>query len=245
MTVDLRGTVVTAAARKPPAAGYLVQASLVVEQRLAEGDGKETLRLATGGSARVGDDGAWAIRIDVEGDGSPVGSVDLTVSAPDGTTVLTRTLAAEQIAKPIPLKVAAVEVPAFEPAALPATGERPLLAGRVVDEAGRETPAHLAVAIWATTRGDDGDLRPVAVTETQPGGFFTALWPAEAFRRAEGRVNGLDPVPVRLDADGRLPRDLLLVLDLGELPDDAECSCHEAPPRAPEPADLVRNPAAF
>jgi hypothetical protein len=241
VTVDLRGTVVTPQSADP-ATGYSVDAALVVEQDF---DG-ELLRVPVGGSARVGEDSGWAIHIEVEGDGAPVGSVELTVSAPDGSRVTSLRVSVAQIVKPIAIPITPAEVPGFDAAGEPTTGQRPLLTGRVVDAGGRETPARLPVAIWAGASGDgDADLHPVAVTATQPGGFFTAPWPVDAFGRAEGRVDGVDAVNVRLEPGGQLPRDILLVLDLGELPVDAECACAETPPRAPEPADLVRNPAAF
>lgn len=238
--LDLRGTVTSTRPRKAPATGYVVDVALAFERRFGDG---ETLRVPIGGSARVGEGGSWAMRIAAEGEGDPHGPADLRVSSPDGVEVLRASLTIDEITRPIALRVRTVDVPGFEPADDPAAGERPPLTGRIVDEEGRETPARLAVAIWAAAGG--ADLRPVLLTQTQAGGFFTGPWTSEQFGRAEGRVADLPAVPVRLDGDGRLPRDVLLVLDLGKHVDEEDCACHEPPPRAPEPADLVRNPAAF
>jgi hypothetical protein len=242
LTLVLRGRVVTRQAPARPATGYAVEAAIVVEQSVLVGEEWQTLRAPAGGSARADAEGDWAIRIKADGD--PVGPAQLSATAPDGTRVATETVAPGDFEKPITLRVPAPKLPTFAPAEEPTTGERPLLTGRVVDSRGRETPARLPVGVWAKTTAS-ADARPVAVTETQPGGFFSALWPQSTYASAEGRVDRLDAVTVRLEEDGHLPRDIVLVVDLGELGEDAECACKEPPPRAPDQADLVQNPAAF
>lgn len=242
MIIELGGTV-TSTWEGQSTTGYVVTVTLVFEQRVGEGDPPEVLRVPVGGSARVGQDTGFTIRITTAGDGSLQGPAAVAVSAPDGTEVLRKTFAVEELEGPLELEVETVERPGFSPVD-PAIGERPALTGRVVDKRGRETPPNLPVSVWVADDAE-GDLRPVVVSQTQAGGFLTGPWPPGRFGKAEGRVAGLAVVPVRLDGEARLPRDLLLVLDLEEVVDQEECACQEPPPRAPEPADLVRNPAAF
>ncbi len=240
MSLELKGTVSTTGSSGRSTAGYAVTASLTFEQRVAEGaDG--TVIVPAGGSARVAEDKTFAMTIESEGE--PREPVDIRVSAPDGTEVFREAFTLADVDGQLKLRVPTIEKPDFEPAADPAAGTRPTLTGRVVDEKGRETPPNLPVVIWTATGG--GELQPNVLTSTQPGGFFSAVWPSDTFTDAEGRVADIPGVPIRLDGDGRLPRDVLLVLDLGELVDEEHCACHDPPPRAPEPADLVCNPAAF
>ncbi len=117
---------------------------------------------------------------------------------------------------------------------------------------GRAVPAGLAVVIWGVARAGDGDRsppeRPLVVTQTQVGGWFAAPWISDQVARAYGRVAGGAPVPIPLDGDHRLPLTVLLTVDLDQIesgPADCECPGGTAPPRAPDPEDLVANPEAF
>jgi hypothetical protein len=242
MSVALHGTAKAAGDGHGSAKGYAVEVSLTIAQGVG---GDEPLRFPAGGSARVAPDATWAIAIEIPDGGEPQPPIALTVAAPDGTVAVRYELEPADLDRLIELEVPLVARPTIEAVDNPAPGQRPPLTGRVVDKRGRETPVGLPVVIYAQPIGG-GDPTAVVVTATQPGGFFTGLWPSTTFASAEGRVDALDPVPIRLGGDDRLPRDLLLVLDLADLPDDHEdCACHAPPPRVPEPADLSRNPAAF
>jgi hypothetical protein len=240
MSLELRGTVSATGSSGRSTAGYVVAASLTFEQRVAEG-AEGTVVVPAGGSARVAEDKTFRMTIESEGD--PREPVDVRVSAPDGTEVFRHAFALADVEGQLKLRVPTIEKPEIEAAEDPTTGTRPTLTGRVVDAKGRETPPNLPVVIWTAAGG--GDLQPDVFTSTQPGGFFSAVWPSHSVGQAEGRVADIPGVPIRLNGDGHLPREILLVLDLGELVDPEFCACNEPPPRAPEPTDLVRNPSAF
>lgn len=240
MSLELKGTVSATGPSGRSTAGYVVTASLIFEQRFAEG-AEGTVVVPASGSARVAADKTFVITI--ESDGEPREPITIGVSAPDGTQVFRQDFTLDDVDGLLKLRVSTIEKPDFDPADDPAVGTRPTLTGRVVDSKGRESAPNVPVVIWTASAG--GGVRPNLLTSTQPGGFFSTVWPSDTFTSAEGHVADLPPVPIRLEADGRLPRDVLLVLDLGELVDEEHCACDDPSPRAPEPADLVRNPAAF
>ncbi len=224
-------------------AGYGVVARMHRVVTLGAGDNAETVTVPVSGSARVGPDTAFQLTIDGEGD--PLGPVDLSVSAPDGTQVATRQFTLDEASDDIRLTVETVDLRTITPVDDPALGERVTLTGRVVDERGRTVPSHLPVVLWGTGDAEGAEPGPVVITETSANGYFSAPWPTATFSEAEGRVAGEGPVPIPLDAENRFPRNILLVLDLGAAADDEPCDCGEAPPRAPEPGDLTNNPEAF
>ena len=241
-SIHVRGHI-TARRRGTSTSGYAVVARLHRIVTLSGHHKDETMTVPVSGSARVKPDGAFDILI--EGDGQPLGPIDLSVSAPDGTQVATRSYTLDQIKKGIRLAVETVQLRRVTPVDDPDLGERTSLTGRVVDERGRSVPPHLPVVIWATGTADGDQPGPVVLAETSANGYFSAPWPTATFSAAEGRVAGQGPVPIHLDAQQRLPRNLLLVLDLGVAADAEPCGCDDAPPRAPEPGDLTKNPAAF
>jgi hypothetical protein len=225
-------------------AGYAVTAQLHRNVALTPDDSEEVITVPAAGSTRVSQDRSF--RIEIGGEGDPVGPVEVTVSAPDGTRLASRQLTLNEAAQPLRLAVETVERHVVTPADDPALGTRVTLAGRVVDITGRPVPTHLPVVIWGAPDGDEAaELAPIVITETQPNGYFSAPWPAEQFRQAEGRVAGQGPVPIPLDENHRLPLTVLLVLELTVADDVGACQCDEVPPRAPEPIDLTKNPSAY
>lgn len=117
-------------------AGYVVGAAVFLEQEIGEGDEAQTLRIPTGGPARVAEDGAFSITVGDEI--QPVGSIALIVKAPDGTQVLHRTLDLEDVQRPLVLRVATLQLPLVEPSLTPTVRERPTLRGRMIAERGRK-----------------------------------------------------------------------------------------------------------
>ncbi|MDQ3662213.1 MAG: hypothetical protein M3454_14380, partial [Actinomycetota bacterium] len=227
-------------------AGYGVDASMFRRVAVGEGTPPTSITIPAAGTARVDTSGSF--RLAVGGEGDPVGPLELVVSAPDGTRVASRSLTLDKAAKVQRLRVATVERRTITAADDPALGVRAVLSGRVVDIQGRAVPAHLPVIIWGVPHGAAAGVEPVPVviTETQTGGYFSVPWPADQLERAEGRVTGRGPALIPLDDGHRLPLTVLLVLDLeGVEGVDDDCHCDDAPPRAPEPADLTSNPAAF
>jgi hypothetical protein len=246
-TVTIHGTVTsTPRAGDTSTAGYGVDATLLRLIRLGEDANAETLTTPAAGTTRVADNGTFRLAID--GEGEALGPVDLTVAAPDGTVVARRSLSLQEATKPQKLRVSTLIRRTITAVDDPAVGERVILSGRVIDLAGRNVPGGLPVVLWGVPQGGAAAVapQPFVVSETVPGGYFSAPWPADQLQSAEGRVSGRGAVPVPLDADGRLPLHVLLPLDLAGVAgiDDA-CQCGELPPRAPEPGDLTADPASF
>lgn len=224
--------------------GYAVTARMLRRVSIDAGNPADVIDAPASGSTRVVTGGAF--RLEIGGDGQPVGPVTLTVSAPDGTQVFTRQLTLDEAGKNLNFEVETVERRVVAPLDDPSLGQRTVLTGRVVDARGGTVAPRLPVVIWGTLDNDDKTpAAPIVVTETQTGGYFSAAWPAMKLRFAEGRVAGKGSVPIPLDSASRLPLTVLLVLDLEIQTSESPCDCDKTPPRAPEPADLVNNPSAF
>jgi hypothetical protein len=219
-------------------AGYRVAATVTRLIRIDPGR-DDTLPVESTASTVVDAEGRFSLAIG--GEGAPSGEVTVTVASQDGQQVALQRLSLEEVRRPLTLRVEALPTLTIDPAAAPGRGERLTLTGRVIDTRGTPVPANVPVVLWGVS-SDDATQTPRAliVTQTQPGGFFSADWLATTLESGFGRVAGSAPIPIELD-DERLPRRVLLVL---EVPDDA-AGDGEHPPRAPDPIDLTRNPAAF
>ncbi|SCG54229.1 Alpha/beta hydrolase family protein [Micromonospora echinaurantiaca] len=227
--------------------GYRVQVSLRAERTL----GDAVLRFPVVGSARLPADGEF--RIEVTPDGVPVDPVEISVAAATGVEVHRLRRSLEQLTKPLRLRVPTVDRVEVVPSDEPNLGARARITGQVVDQQGRRVPPDLPVVIWGVDQADGSDIegdsrpaRPLVITATRSDGRFGADWVDDVLASASGSVAGGARQPVSLAADGRLPRAILLVVDLhdDELPDD-DCGCSATPPRLPDQADLTGSPEAF
>jgi hypothetical protein len=226
-------------------AGYAVS----VELERVVGSGDEQLVVPALGSTRLEADGEF--RAAIGGVGAPRGPVTVTVSSPQGLEAFRRDYTLEQAAKPLRIAIRTAPRVVVAPSDDPTLGARARLVGQVLDVHGAQVPAGLAVVLWGVDPGDAAP-RPLVVSETQVGGRFSADWVADRVERAYGRVSGGTPIPVGLDDTHRLPREVLLLLDLADLPsesstdsDDCGCSDGATPPFVPDPIDLTANPEAF
>ncbi|HEY7178799.1 MAG TPA: hypothetical protein VH305_06465 [Gaiella sp.] len=226
-------------------AGYAVS----VELERVVGSGDEQLVVPALGSTRLEADGEF--RAAIGGVGAPRGPVTVTVSSPQGLEAFRREYTLEQAAKPLRIAIRTAPRVVVAPSDDPTLGARARLVGQVLDVHGAQVPAGLAVVLWGVDPGDAAP-RPLVVSETQVGGRFSADWVADRVERAYGRVSGGTPIPVGLDDTHRLPREVLLLLDLADLPsesstdsDDCGCSDGATPPFVPDPIDLTANPEAF
>ena len=219
-----------------PIPGYRVAASVTREVKI-DPERSDTIELPAHGSGVAGADGSF--EFDVAGDGAPTGAVTVSVSAFDGTLVEVEQFTLEDIRSPLTLRVPPPQPLSISPAENPARGELVTLTGRVIDAKGREVAVGLPVVLWGKTSATASE-QPLVVTKTQLGGFFSGAWVSTVVDSAFGKVAGSAAIPIGLH-DQRLPRRVLLVLDAPEGDPEAD----EHPPRAPDPADLTRNPAAF
>jgi hypothetical protein len=196
------------------------------------------------GSARA--DAAGRFRIEIDADDQPKGPIDLLVSAPNGVIVGRLEVEPEAIAKPVEISIRTAAPFTIDESGLPGLGERLRVRGRVIDESGKSVPAGLPVVIWAVDRAASPPPapRPLLIAETHGNGAFGGDWPPDIVAEAFGRVNGGPPIPVPLDADSRIVRDILLVTRIAE-GEKGECDCLAATPRAPDATDLTSSPETF
>jgi len=223
-------------------AGFQVGASVVRRVRIVP-TAEETIDLVTSGGGVVDADGNF--RFDVAGDGEPRSPVTVTVATPEGVVVHRAELPLEQVANPLTIRVDALKPLTIVPSGDPAPGERVILTGRVIDDKGTLVPSRLAVVLWGVGAGDPAEAapHPLVISQTQAGGYFSAEWVSAPLRSAFGRVAGSQPVAIGLDDAGRLPRKVILVLDVPEA--DEAGHGGGVPAVAPNPADLTQNPAQF
>jgi len=200
-----------------------------------------TIELLSTGSGVVDADGAF--RLTIGGDGEPRPPITVTVSTPEGVQVHTVDLSLDEAVKPITLRVTGLPALSIAPSGDPTKGGRVRLMGRVIDEKGGTVDSGLPVVLWAVDADDHPVARPVVVTQTQAGGYFSGDWVAATFASAFGRVAGSEPIPIALDDAKRLPRNVLLVLDVPDFQKDGDRGGR--PPLALTPADLTANPAEF
>jgi hypothetical protein len=202
-------------------------------------------------SAQSGPDGRF--RASADGSLELKGPVDIIVSAPNGVEVKRQRLDLAKAQEELELHVEVTSPFVVAPSGDPTLGKRLRVSGRVVDERGRPVPTNLPIVIWGVSQTDTSTEpveRPLIVSEIQTNGHFSGEWPTAVLSRAFGRVSGGPPVPVPLDENNRLVRQILLVINLDTIvaaprSADVACDCEALPPRAPDPADLTTNPGAF
>lgn len=243
--LTVQGTLINSSrAAASTIAGFRVTAALDWESDLAPaGEEATPIVVTTTGTATVGVDGRY--RISLPDNGSPAPELTLTVYTPDGDLVKTASAELNDLADPVDLRVRGLVALQITESDSPTKGGRATMTGAVIDNAGTEVPAGLPVVLWGVADGDGPpDPYPMVVTTTQAGGFFSADWVATAVSRAFGRVAGSEPVEIGLDGAGRLPRYVLLVLDL-PADDDSPEEHRRVPAVAPTSTDLTSNPKEF
>jgi len=118
------------------------------------------------------------------------------------------------------------------------------VAGRVIDISGEKKAAGIQIVIMAS---DDPDAsagsqsyHPIFSAQTDRGGYFFGRVDNRTHERAYGLIAGLEgtPIPITQD-DKKIPRDLILVADLSDLPGEALSG--GGTPMLPDADDLVRS----
>ncbi len=222
---------------------FAVVASLTFEVGGGDNGQASSFSVPASGGARSDAEGRFRIEIDAEG--RPQDPVEIRVSAPNGVLVHRLEVDLETLSEPLEIRIDPEAPFNVEPSDVPGLGERLRVSGRVIDEAGGTVPSGLPVVLWGVdlVDGPPPKPRPLLISETQSDGAFGGDWPADPLAEAFGRVAGGPPVPIRLDEEQRLVREILLVTRIAE--EEGECDCSQAPPRAPDAVDLTTNPGAF
>jgi dienelactone hydrolase len=203
------------------------------------GAAEAPIPVATTAGGVVAEDGTFTFEIGGEGELRPPLLID--VAAPDGKLVHSVEYGSISDAKhPLALQVDGLAYLPIEPDPDGTQGERMKLAGRVIDETGKDVPGGLPIVLWGVPDGTPTPApRPLVVTATQTGGYFSGDWVPTRLSAAHACVAGSANLAIRLD-DGRLPQEMLLALTLPP----TETIVQPRPPVA-EPADLTGNPSAF
>ena len=218
--------------------GYRVIATLTRQVKI-DPKHDDTIEVPASASSVVDATGAFAFAIG--GDGALRGPVVVKVAAPDGQQVLVQQFDLRKARRPLSLRVPALQVFTIDPTTDPARGGRLTLTGRVIDIRGIQVGAGVPVILWGVAADDVSRTpRPLVITKTQAGGYFSSDWVSITLTTAFGRVAGSDAIPIQLE-DLRMPLRVLLVLEVPNIatPDN------DHPPRVPDPVDLTRNPTAF
>jgi hypothetical protein len=213
-------------------------------------------------SVLPGTDEQVAVRRAITSETSPDGSATLTlpelgtiqspvtliVRTPDGQTLLRAERVKADLRSTMELAVVPRDVPTTQPADDPAFNQPTKLRGRVVDRAGQSPIAGKQVVIWTAKAPEptDADFAAVVATTTDTSGYFSGPYPLGRFSAAHATV-ALDPVqavPIRLNDDGSMPSEVILVVDAPRqpaTPKDEDCGCAtEITPRNPDADDLVK-----
>ncbi|WP_406661857.1 hypothetical protein V7O66_04895 [Methanolobus sp. ZRKC3] len=118
--------------------------------------------------------------------------------------------------------------------------------GKVIDISGEQKADGVQIAIMATddpnAAVDSQSYQPIFSAQTDRKGYFFGRVDNKTHELAYGLIAGLKdaPIPIVLD-NKKIPKDLILVADLSELPDEAASSGET--PKLPDSDDLVRNPS--
>ena len=175
------------------------------------------------------------------------GPITFIVRAPDGQILERAERTKSDLRETLPLPVAPRGLPTTQPTDDPGFKRPAKLRGRVIDRAGRVQIVGKQVVIWTATTADpqDAAFAAVMVAETDATGYFSGPYPLGQFTAAHATV-ALDPtqaVTIRLNDDGTMPADVILVVDAPRRvvdDPDKDCGCPtEVTPRNPDAGDLV------
>ncbi len=183
------------------------------------------------------------------------GEVVFEVHAPDGRQLEvegTTRIPAEQLDNRLELSFKPADTVKLIPPDDPEAGTRIRLKGQVIDLNGRRIASKQVVLFGATTDDpQDGDFRALATAVTDGGGRFSTGYPRGTFSEAYGQVllgeGRSASAPIRLEEDGSLPREVILVVR-ADLPIDGDDSCCDPEGnvmRAPDEEDLTDRAGTF
>lgn len=226
--------------------GHRVVAAFKQNVAIDPDDATSVVPVPVSRTSSAGTDGEFAVELAPKDQIQE--AITLTALAPDGTTAGRTAVALSAIEQEVSLDIGDPTSFVLTPTDDPTLGRPVRLTGRVMGPAGQRAPTAVPVVLWGIedAGGGQSDARPLVVTHTQKGGYFSGSWPSTALASAFGTVSGGPPIPVPLDPQGRLPRRVILMTASDvQSPEEDPCSCDAAPPRAPDAIDLVSNSAAY
>ncbi len=163
-----------------------------------------------------------------------LGASDISVSAEDTTTALEITLNPKVIV--------------FNESS-PTEDSYRKISGKVIDLSGEKKTADLQIVIMVSNNPPaDFDIQayqPVFSAVTVKDGYFFGKVENKTVSNAVGLITGNEgqAIPISLE-DNKFPKNILLVADLSDLPDESYCGCNDSIPSLPDNEDLV-NSSAF
>lgn len=175
--------------------------------------------------------------------------VKLRVLAPDGQELRRLELKPDDIrsGQILTIEVEAKEYFPVQHTDDPAFGKPARLRGMVVDPTGQGSVAGRQVVVSAHPLGIDTEEpaeRVVAVGCTDGKGYFSAAYPLGFYSEASGSVDGGVAVPIRLNAGGTFPENIVLGVELSAAA-PAKGECGSMVPRDPDTQDLVNSPGTY
>lgn len=118
--------------------------------------------------------------------------------------------------------------------------------GKVIDLSGEKKVAGLQVIIMVSEEAeiefDSGKFKAIFSAVTGKNGYFFGKTENKKYKQAFGIIAGNKDRPVMISLDEeKIPREILLVTDLSELPEELGCGCKESTPSLPDSEDLVNS----
>lgn len=179
--------------------------------------------------------------------------ITVRVVAPDGEELLQLSLKREDLqgGQTLMIEVDAKEYFPVQHTDDPAFGKPGRIRGLVVDPTGQGSVEGRQVVIYAASvvaEPGEPTEHVVAVGCTDGKGYFSAAYPLGFYSAASGSVDGGVAVPIRLDADGAFPENIVLGVELpapGASRGKGECGCGSIVPRDPDSQDLVNSTGTY
>lgn len=130
----------------------------------------------------------------------------------------------------------------------PAEESSKKISGKVIDLSGEKKTAGLQVIIMVTDdpllEYDSQAYKPVFSAMTDKNGYFYGRVVNKSIQKAFGIITGVEDQPIIISLENnKIPKNILLVSDLSNLPEGTDCGCNDAIPGLPDNEDLVNSTA--
>ena len=123
------------------------------------------------------------------------------------------------------------------------------VSGKVIDLSGEKKPSGLQIIIMVSddpdSDFDSSSYKPVFSAMTDKNGYFYGRVENKSIQKAFGVITGNEDQPILIPLkEKKIPKNILLVSDLSNLPEEFDCSCNGDVPVLPDNDDLI-NSSAF